>query len=313
MNFMPLRVLDLFGGCGGFTTGLLEAGFDVVAGIDFWQTAIDTYKQNHDHLAVCADLTKLSPSEFSRQSGISATGLDIIASAPLCQGVSLTGRRDPRDPRNSLFMEFVKYLAHFQPMTFLMENVVGLLSMKIKNGNTKVIDVIMEYNCRICVVTASDFEVPQNRRRVIILGIRKDLNIHPWEPEPFLDSDERVPVRAVLAPRAIEGINTRKEMMKQKGYGFGAQFLKFDQPSYAIPARCWKDGTDALVKYDENNIRLLTESELQKIQTFPDGYQFCGSKRDVVTQNRQCCAVSFGSAHSRHALPKCRRRVGLRP
>jgi len=86
------------------------------------------------------------------------------------------------NPRNALFMEYVKYLDYFNPKAFIMENVMGILSMK-NSSNEKVIDIIMEqlsrnYNCIICKLYASDFEVPQNRRRVIVIGIHKDLNIN---------------------------------------------------------------------------------------------------------------------------------------
>ena len=80
-----------------------------------------------------------------------------------------------------------------------MENVIGILSMKTKD-NEKVIHIIMEqlernYNCCICKLYASDFEVPQNRRRTIIIGMRKDYEIQPDEPSPILTAKDRIPVK----------------------------------------------------------------------------------------------------------------------
>ena len=83
--------------------------------------------------------------------------------------------------------------------------------------------------------------------------------------------------------------------MKNKKYGFGAQFLKMDKPSYTITARYWKDGYDALVKYSETDIRRLTILELKRIQTFPDDYKLEGKTKDVIIQigNAVPCKLGF--------------------
>jgi len=305
---IQFNVLDLFCGCGGMTTGLVDAGLNIVAGIDIWDKAIESYESNHDHLAICADLTKLDPKTFKNKYKIKEN-IDIIVGGPPCQGFSIAGKRDIKDPRNSLFMEFCKYLDFFKPKAFIMENVIGILSMKTKNDE-HVIDIIMEklnkkYNCKINKLYASDFEVPQNRRRTIIVGIRKDLKIKPKEIKPYLDKDERIAVETILededdvdkkyflSEKAIRGIIAKKEKSKLSGKGFGAQFLKLDQPSYTIPARYWKDGYDALVKYNDNKIRRLTINELKKIQTFPDDYNLEGSRKDIIIQIGNAVACKF--------------------
>ena len=227
-----------------------------------------------------------------------------------CQSFSIAGKRDKNDPRNALFMEYVKYLDYFKPKAFIMENVIGMLSKKTANGEN-VIDIIMEqlnrnYNCIINKLYASDFEVPQNRRRTIIIGIRKDLNILPKEPEPIIKSVQyRIPVKNILIPKedidkkyylsekALAGIENKKGVNKEKGFGFGAQMLDFDKPSYTIPARYWKDGYDALVKYNEKEIRRLTITELKRIQSFPDNYIIDGSNKDIIMQIGNAVACKF--------------------
>lgn len=132
-------VLDLFCGAGGLTTGLTKAGLNVVAGIDINSPAIKTYALNHEHVAICKDLKKFSPEDFSKETKI--TNVDIIVGGPPCQGFSMAGKRISNDPRNSLFMEFVKYIEYFSPKAFMMENVIGILSMKQDDG-TYVIETI---------------------------------------------------------------------------------------------------------------------------------------------------------------------------
>ena len=267
-----LKVIDLFCGCGGMSKGLENAGLDIICGIDIWDKAINSYNKNFNHLSICEDIKELSPLYFDNKYKIGKNNIDLIVGGPPCQGFSIAGKRDIKDPRNSLFMEYVKYLDYFNPKTFIMENVMGILSMK-NSSKINVIDIIMEqlnknYNCIICKLYASDFEVPQNRRRVIIIGIRKDLNKYPTEPSNILSKENRIPVSTILLSRdkideknylsekAINGIIAKKLKSKQNGNGFGAQFLKLDKPSYTIPARYWKDGYDALVKYNDTDIRL---------------------------------------------------------
>jgi len=305
-----LNVIDLFCGCGGMSKGLTDAGLNVIAGIDIWDKAVESYNKNYHHKAYCADLTQLPPEKFNELYNKENKNVDILVGGPPCQSFSIAGKRDKNDPRNALFMEYVKYLDYFKPKAFIMENVIGMLSKKTANGEN-VIDIIMEqlnrnYNCIINKLYASDFKVPQNRRRTIIIGIRKDLNILPKEPEPIIKSvQDRIPVKSILIPKAevdkkyylsekaLAGIANKKGVNKEKGFGFGAQMLDFDKPSYTIPARYWKDGYDALVKYNEKEIRRLTITELKRIQSFPDNYIIEGSSKDIIMQIGNAVACKF--------------------
>jgi len=305
-----LNVIDLFCGCGGMSKGLTDAGLNVIAGIDIWDKAVESYNKNYHHKAYCADLTQLPPEKFNELYNKENKNVDILVGGPPCQSFSIAGKRDKNDPRNALFMEYVKYLDYFKPKAFIMENVIGMLSKKTANGEN-VIDIIMEqlnrnYNCIINKLYAGDFEVPQNRRRTIIIGIRKDLNILPKEPETIIKSvQDRIPVKNILIPKeevdkkyylsekALAGIENKKGVNKEKGFGFGAQMLDFDKPSYTIPARYWKDGYDALVKYNEKEIRRLTITELKRIQSFPDNYIIDGSNKDIIMQIGNAVACKF--------------------
>jgi len=302
---MGVKVLDLFCGCGGFTKGLEDAGLNVLAGIDHWNPAVESYKKNFNHKCLEKDLTKYTPEDFVEETGIRQ--IDLLVGGPPCQGFSLAGKRDKKDPRNSLFMEYVKYLNYFKPKMFIMENVRGILSMKTADG-VYVKELILneltkEYNCVPFSLYARDFEVPQIRNRVLFIGIRKDLNIEPQEPEK-VNPNNHIPVSSILiseeestegylSEKAINGINKKLERMKEKGYGFGAQFLKMDKPSYTIPARYYKDGYDALVKYSETKIRRLTITELKRIQTFGDEFILCGEDFEKIMQIGNAVASRF--------------------
>jgi len=305
-----MNVIDLFCGCGGMSKGLTESGLHIIAGIDIWDKAVESYNYNFEHNAYCHDLTELPPEKFNELYNKENKQIDILVGGPPCQSYSIAGKRDKNDPRNTLFMEYIKYLNYFKPKAFIMENVIGILSKKTEN-NEKVIDIIMtqlsvDYNCIINKLYASDFEVPQNRRRTIIVGIRKDLNIIPKEPELIIKTvKDRLPVKHILLPKeeiepsyylsekAIQGIINKKNRSKEKGAGFGAQFLNLDKPSYTIPARYWKDGYDALVKYNDTEIRRLTIIELKRIQSFPDDYIIKGTKKDIIMQIGNAVACKF--------------------
>lgn len=169
---MSFKVLDLFSGCGGLSLGLEQAGFQISLGIDFWQDALNTFKANHKMSNIhCQDLSEIN-FKFIETEYLSG-GVDIIVGGPPCQGFSISGKRDPNDPRNKLYTSFVKSVEHFKPKAFIMENVPNLASMQ--NGTIK--DTIVKefealgYTINYQRILASDYGVPQNRRRFIMVGL----------------------------------------------------------------------------------------------------------------------------------------------
>ena len=83
-----INVLDLFCGCGGF----VDAGFNVIAGIDIWDVAINSYKKNNNHIGLCEDLQLFLPEKC--QSALNYQNVDVIIGGPSCQGMSIAGKRD---------------------------------------------------------------------------------------------------------------------------------------------------------------------------------------------------------------------------
>ena len=105
-----------------------------------------------------------------------------------------------------------------------------------------------------------------------------------------------------LSERAMQGIINKKQRSLERGAGFGAQFLNLNKPSYTIPARYWKDGYDALVKYNEKEIRRLTIIELKRIQSFPDNFTLIGSKKDIIMQIGNAVASRFAYHLGKHII-----------
>jgi len=173
-NLKP-TVIDLFSGCGGLSFGMQKAGFEVLLGIDNWSDALETFAKNHTGAKIfLADLAKIKPAQVSEKFGIKKGDVDVVIGGPPCQGFSISGKRDPGDPRNGLYKAFVDFVGYFQPKAFLMENVPNLVSMD--NGRIK--DKIIQdfsrcgYKVGYSILKASDFGVPQNRRRVFFVGLK---------------------------------------------------------------------------------------------------------------------------------------------
>lgn len=199
-----MNVLDLCCGAGGFSNGFEQAGFNVVFGIDIWDVAIKTFNNNHNKssVGICENLTELSPELFEEKYNIDKKKIDIIIGGIPCQGFSLIGLRKKDDKRSLLYKDYVKYVNFYKPKVFLIENVTGILSMKNEN-NEKYIDLILNelnttYNIDYKKLYACDFDVPQLRPRVIIMGIRKDLNINPSFPSPISNVKTTLKMKNVL-------------------------------------------------------------------------------------------------------------------
>ena len=169
------KVLDLFCGCGGISEGFALAGFNIAGGIDFNEYATITFKHNFRNAKVHnIDITTFPDSQIEKEYG----DVDIIVGGPPCQGFSSANRwqKEIDDPRNKLFFEYIRFVQKIHPKIIMIENVRGLLTRD--NGYAiKRIEEILgaeEYNIKYQILNASDYGVPQNRKRAVIVGIRKD-------------------------------------------------------------------------------------------------------------------------------------------
>ena len=178
--------LDLFVGAGGLTSGFEQAGINSVCGCDIILNACVTLKINNPHIdVICGDLT-LQETKDRIYKSIEKNRVDLICGGPPCQGFSMAGKRFVDDPRNKLFKEYLDILKHVMPKVFVMENVDGMKSMQQGKVYQEILKSFTEagYQVEGRLLMANDYGVPQKRKRLIIIGVRNDLNINPSELYP---------------------------------------------------------------------------------------------------------------------------------
>lgn len=171
-----LKVLDLFSGAGGFSCGFHQAGnFKIVGAIELDKWAAETFAYNHSNSTVInKDITLVKEQEIINTF---QEEIDVIIGGPPCQGYSICTKNngDPKDPRNSLFNEFIRVTSIIKPRMIIMENVPNLLKAKTESKQP-VIEIIhkelsnLGYYVYHKVLNAADYGVPQNRERLFIIG-----------------------------------------------------------------------------------------------------------------------------------------------
>lgn len=183
-----MNAIDLFAGCGGLSKGFMDAGFDIIVGVDNDQAALNTFVKNHNGaVALNADLSKQETfDEIKRIAG--EREIDVIIAGPPCQGFSLTGPRNFDDARNKLYLAVIEMVKQYKPKGFIIENVPGMATLyegQIKDEILKRFKK-MGYNIECHILCAADYGVPQKRRRLIFMGVRKNIG-SPHFPDPMFD------------------------------------------------------------------------------------------------------------------------------
>lgn len=195
-----LNCIDLFCGCGGLSKGFLDAGYNVLVGVDNNQPALDTFSLNHNGgIALNADLSKQETFDEIKELAGNNT-IDVIIAGPPCQGFSLTGPRNFDDPRNKLYLAVIEMVRQYQPKAFIIENVPGMATLykgEIKNEILRRFR-LMNYNIDCKILCAADYGVPQTRKRLVFMGVRSDIG-NPKFPKPILTPEHYITCKDAIS------------------------------------------------------------------------------------------------------------------
>lgn len=205
------NVIDLFCGCGGFSKGFEEAGFNVCFGIDLWNDATITYKKNFPNAVVLnEDIQKVSGKQILDMCGMNAGEVDVIIGGPPCQGFSVSGKRMLDDERNKLYKSFVELVAEIKPKMFVMENVPGLIRLFNGQVGEQVIEDFTNigFTVKHRILSADHYGVPQQRKRVFFVGVNNEIFANPdcyVYPTPFTGIGDLMP--AITSKDAISDLD----------------------------------------------------------------------------------------------------------
>lgn len=292
MSEKKLKVVSLFSGAGGLDLGFQEAGYELVWANDIEKDAVETYRLNIGNHCCCCDISNVKSTDIPN--------CDVIIGGFPCQGFSLANtKRTVLDERNKLYLEYIRILKAKRPKAFLAENVKGILSL----GNGTVIKAILNdfkdagYDVKYKLLNAADYGVPQIRQRVIIVGIRKDLNLKFEYPNPTHSCTggkgllKWVSVESALKdlpdPDSSEAhVLPNNEYSKYKitVKNFTAHRITDPQkPSPTILARGNGGGGVCAIPHP-NGRRRMSVRESASIQTFPKNFKFFGCMGSAYRQ-----------------------------
>ena len=336
------KVIDLFCGIGGFSKGFEKQGFEVLFGIDNWDIALETFKKNHEKAQTLnKDIRELEDNFYMEYNG----EIDIIIAGPPCQGFSMSGKRNINDKRNTLFEEIIRAVKLTNPKIVVIENVVGILSMKNSEGKfvKNLIHKNLEelgYEVKHKVLNASDYGVPQSRKRVIFLASRiGNLNF----PEP---SNLRITVMDALGniPDVNKNVylkpktnfqksmsNSVKEIFNHEAMNHnhnvlnrirhvppGGNWKNIPSKIYNVggehsnnyrrldpnkPSITLKHATKSMIIHPKFD-RVITAREVARLQSFSDSFTLAGSTTDQHQQLANAVPPLLGEAIAKIIIKK---------
>lgn len=221
-----LTCIDLFAGAGGFSLGFSKAGFNIVAAVEISDMCCLTLRANRERAfpnmrIIQEDICKLSGKKLLDMVGLKPGELKMLIGGPPCQGFSMSNtKRSLDDPRSKLMFEFIRMTCEMQPGIFYVENVPGLFYYK------DFFHLLMQsfeecgYVVRFTMMDASNYGVPQRRKRVFIQGMRKDKGMLPTFPNlthfspEGLKSNSLAPSPSMIAAKCFQVHGFTKEQIK---------------------------------------------------------------------------------------------------
>lgn len=298
-----LNVLDLFCGAGGLSLGFEDAGYNVVAGIDKYDEALETWNKNHSGEANKCDISKKEPKEVIKKID---KDIDVVIGGPPCKDFSNANQVIDLG-RNNLVILFSKFVSEIKPSAFVIEN-VRQLTTKYSDVLDNVYDNLnSEYHISHKLLDSADYGVPQHRIRAFVIGIKEDdmLLDEPMFPKPTHGPDSHTDNNIITSGEALSDIrepdNKSKYEINSKhshliddippgmNYSFYTEKMGHPEPEFE-----WRSKfSDYLYKADPKkpiktlkakpgagsgplhwNNRRFTEKELKRLQSFPDDFTF---------------------------------------
>lgn len=293
-----MKIASFFAGAGGLDLGFEKAGFDVVWANEYDKDIWETYEKNHEK-------TILDRRSITKVEADEVPDCDGIIGGPPCQSWSEAGAlRGLKDKRGQLFFDFIRILEAKQPKFFLAENVSGMLSFRHSQALENIKETFKNagYGLSFKLLNASDYNVPQDRKRVFFIGIRNDLNFKFQFPEitfPKINLESAIgDLKDTVLP-ALEMNNTNGKSCKIPNHeymigGFSSMFMSrnrvraWDEQSFTIQAggrhapihpqapkmQFVEQNKRIFVPGKESLYRRLSIRECARIQTFPDDFIF---------------------------------------
>lgn len=320
------KMIDLFCGAGGLSYGFEKAGFKPIFAVEFNDVYAQSYRINNPNVELYVGDIKLISDEKIKE--IADKKVDIIVGGPPCQGFSIAGnigRQFLDDPRNHLFLEYVRFVKLVKPAMFVLENVYTLVR---HNKGKTINEIITEfsnlgYNVQYKILNAVNYDVPQERRRVFIVGTKPGFNYsYPIPSDKFITVKDAIGTLPPLKSGESSNIDLHNAMNHSEQMLTKMSYVKDGGDRYQIPEQirpksgdirkyvryssnkpsfCITGDMRKVFHYDQN--RALTCRELARIQTFPDSYKFYGSSIQIQQQigNAVPCNLAY------HVALECKR------
>lgn len=291
-----MRVISFFAGCGGLDLGFKQAGFEVVWANEFDKNIHATYRLNHSSTILCEkDLREIDLSEIPDADG--------FIGGPPCQSWSVGGRgRGLHDERGQLFLKYIEIIKQKHPKFFVIENVFGMLTHQHISTFLIFIDTLEKanYNVHYAVLNAVDYRIPQDRKRVFIVGFSSELNCSFSFPKPenyvvslrqaigditenpqFYSDFDDVPLPPLSNHDVYTGPFDTKFMARNRVRSWGepsftiqAQAKNAPLHPQAPPMRYVSSSKRIFEPGFDHLYRRLSVRECARIQTFPDSFKF---------------------------------------
>ena len=302
-----MKIISLFTGAGGLDLGFKKAGYNIVMANEYDKNIWATYEKNHNAQLIKKDIRNIDVSNFPND-------IDGIIGGPPCQSWSEAGSlRGINDARGQLFFEYIRILSNKQPKFFLAENVSGMMANRHSDAVKNILNCFEKcgYDVTINLVNASDYGVPQNRKRVFFIGFRKDLKIKFEFPKPTTpDKKDKLTLSNAISDlkdTAIKALEKNKTNGKLKHLNheyftgaFSTIFMSrnrvrnWDEPAFTVQAsgrQCQlhpqaptmiqvEKNKRVFVAGKENLYRRLTVRECARVQGFPDDFEFIYNRVD---------------------------------